>query len=446
MNKKRVKQEKQRTNASYLTRIFVRIFLVITILNVGIVAGVVTISGLRVRESEGAALISSVQEAAVNGNINWKEFEQAHDEGRWSDFIRVTWTSGKVDESHGTSEFIKGIEKIHLDNFYLSDKGVYWHDKLKTDKVTVELWLSVEEVIESVLQTIFAIIVVMFVSLAAGIYVIRSFAKKLSRPLAELSEAAANNNGKPLPVPENPVEINQLAKNFNQLLNRLNLKILQEQQFVSDASHELRTPVAAIRGHATLLKRRWKEHPEIIDESLDYIDEESQRMKVMIEELLTISRGNHMKIEKEKINLSDYIVQLISEIQPAITQDITLSVTENLFVSADKQALRHILAAFIENAGKYSPTDEKITVKLKKAGESVDLSVADKGLGIAKDEKEKVFERFYRVDKSRSSEIPGTGLGLSIAKQYAEMMDAWIFISDNVPNGSIFHLVLSEEE
>lgn len=443
--RKKDKKDKRQSNASYLTRIFVRIFLVITALNIIIVAGVVAINELQMREAEGAALLSSIQEAAINGNINWREFELAKDGESWTDFARVTRQTGEVDESHGTSDFLKSNWSIHFDYFHVTNYGVYWHDKSKQDGIQIDLWINVDAVIDSVFRTVIAIVVVMWLSFLGGIFIIRSYAKKLSQPLSDLSDATEKNDGNPLPVPENPIEVRQLAQNFNKLLNRLNVKILQEQQFVSDASHELRTPVAAIRGHATLLKRRWKEHPEIIDESLDYIDEESQRMKTMIEELLTISRGNHMEIENEKFDLSEYVARLITEIQPAIVQKIEVQLTENAIVNADKKAVRQVLIAFIENAGKYSPVEKNIVVKLKTSGDTLDLSVADEGQGIPNEEKEKIFERFYRIDKSRSSEIPGTGLGLSIAKQYAEMMGAWIFVSDNVPTGSIFHLVFHKE-
>lgn len=99
----------------------------------------------------------------------------------------------------------------------------------------------------------------------------------------------------------------------------------------------------------------------------------------------------------------------------------------------------------MKTQGNIHQLKKNIVVKLKTSGDTLDLSVADEGQGIPNEEKEKIFERFYRIDKSRSSEIPGTGLGLSIAKQYAEMMGAWIFVSDNVPTGSIFHLVFHKE-
>ena len=235
---------------------------------------------------------------------------------------------------------------------------------------------------------------------------------------------------KVFPVVENPKEVEQLSQSFNHLLQRLNQKIKKEQQFVSDASHELRTPVAAIRGHVTLLKRRWHDHPEIVDDSLAYIDEESMRMKHLIEELLDLSRESQLPSQKTTFKL---------------TEKITVEASSEVMVNTDQTALHHILLSLLENAGKYSPKESVIKVLITTHQQEIDLSVADEGSGIADSEKENIFERFYRIDKSRSSRIPGTGLGLAIARQYATRISAELFVSDNLPKGSIFHLVLKRD-
>ncbi|MFC4651705.1 ATP-binding protein [Lactococcus nasutitermitis] len=444
------KKDKPQTNARVITWIFMRVFLVLTVLNIFVISAVVAFSGLQMREAEGSSLLSSVQEAANDGNINWREFELAGDDGQWADYVRVTRANGDIDMSHGTADFLKSNWRFHLDYFHLTNNGIFWHDSTTSDGITAELWLNIDAVVESVARTVAAIILVMLALFVVSIFMIRRTSRRLSEPLENLAEAANLAEDKSLPVPENPQEVHQLALNFNQLLGRLNLKIEQEQQFVSDASHELRTPVAAIRGHVTLLKRRWKEHPEIIEDSLNYIDEESLRMKKLIEDLLMISRGNRMKTEKEEIDLAIVAEKITEDIKLALPQKVSFELsnhednkTEAFLIHADRAAIQHIIIAFLENAGKYAPKDTKITVKLKKVGDSIDLSVADEGTGIPDDEKAQIFERFYRIDKSRSSEIPGTGLGLAIAKQYAEANGAWIFVSDNLPCGSIFHLVFS---
>ena len=296
------------------------------------------------------------------------------------------------------------------------------------------------------IRAILVIVAVMIILFFIALILIRKAANTISQPLTDMMLATDEKEVKQLPVSKNPIEVRQLSQSFNRLLNRLNQKIENEQEFVSDASHELRTPVAAIRGHVTLLKRRWHEHPEIIDDSLSYIDEESLRMKGLIENLLTISRGNHLEVNKEKFNLTEFTDKVVSEIQPALSQKITFNGKSEIFVRADKMSLYKIIIVFIENAGKYSPQDSEIKVKISSENHQVELQVADEGVGIPEEEKINIFERFYRIDKSRSSEIPGTGLGLAIAKQYAQLNHAEVFVTNNTPKGSIFHLLMESIE
>lgn len=296
------------------------------------------------------------------------------------------------------------------------------------------------------IRAILVIIAVMIFLFFLALILIQKAARTISQPLTDIVVATNGKDVKQVPVSKNPLEVHQLSQSFNRLLNQLNQKIENEQQFVSDASHELRTPVAAIRGHVNLLKRRWHEHTEIVDESLSYIDEESMRMKVLIENLLTISRGNHLEMKKERINLSKFTDKVVSEIQPALRQKINFDIQTDLFVSIDKMALYKIIIIFLENAGKYSPPNSEITINITLENHQVDFQVADEGIGVPEEEKDNIFERFYRIDKSRSSEIPGTGLGLAIAKEYAQLNDAKVFVSNNSPKGSIFHLLMESIE
>jgi signal transduction histidine kinase len=346
-------------------------------------------------------------------------------------------------ESRGTTEFL--TEKSPIWGYFsFAHNDIFWYTSQTAHGSRGEMWLNINIVIEAMAQAILALVFLMLVLFFGARSWIKKSANSISQPLSDLALAADELEEPQLPMAKKPEEVRQLTKSFNGLLERLNRKIEQEQQFVSDASHELRTPLAAIRGHVTLLKRRWHEHPEIVDDSLSYIDEESMRMKRLIEELLLISRGTHLKRDEECFDLNEFTDRTVREIQPALTQQVSFERGQALMITSDKNALHHILIAFLENAGKYAPADTKISVALTQNEDEIDLTITDEGPGIPDDEKEKVFERFYRVDKSRSSEIPGTGLGLSIAKQYAELNKAEAFVTDNQPKGSIFHLKLKK--
>lgn len=440
-----MKEIESKTSAKIITDTFVRIFLIFSLLITIIVSGIVAFTSLQIRKSEGAALLNSVQTAATNGQVNWDEFKLDSEKDEKATFVRLTSPSGQREESQGTTNFLKSRKS--WGNFSLLRDDIFlYSSKTSKNGTKAELWLNINVVVKSMIRAILVIIAVMIFLFFLALILIQKAARTISQPLTDIVVATDGKDVKQVPVSKNPLEVHQLSQSFNRLLNRLNQKIENEQQFVSDASHELRTPVAAIRGHVNLLKRRWHEHPEIVDESLSYIDEESMRMKVLIENLLTISRGNHLEIKKERINLSKFTDKVVSEIQLALRQKINFDIQTDLFVSMDKMALYKIIIIFLENAGKYSPSNSEITINITLENHQVDFQVADEGIGVPEEEKDNIFERFYRIDKSRSSEIPGTGLGLAIAKEYAQLNDAIVFVSNNSPKGSTFHLLMESIE
>ncbi|WP_282800584.1 sensor histidine kinase [Lactococcus lactis] len=440
-----MKEIESKTSAKIITDTFVRIFLIFSLLITIIVSGIVAFTSLQIRKSEGAALLNSVQTAATNGQVNWDEFKLDSEKDEKATFVRLTSPSGQREESQGTTNFLKSRKS--WGNFSLLRDDIFlYSSKTSKNGTKAELWLNINVVVKSMIRAILVIIAVMIFLFFLALILIQKAARTISQPLTDIVVATDGKDVKQVPVSKNPLEVHQLSQSFNRLLNRLNQKIENEQQFVSDASHELRTPVAAIRGHVNLLKRRWHEYPEIVDESLSYIDEESMRMKVLIENLLTISRGNHLEIKKERINLSKFTDKVVSEIQLALRQKINFDIQTDLFVSMDKMALYKIIIIFLENAGKYSPSNSEITINITLENHQVDFQVADEGIGVPEEEKDNIFERFYRIDKSRSSEIPGTGLGLAIAKEYAQLNDAKVFVSNNSPKGSTFHLLMESIE
>ena len=434
-----MKEIESKTSAKIITDTFVRIFLIFSLLITIIVSGIVAFTSLQIRKSEGAALLNSVQTAATNGQVNWDEFKLDSEKEEKATFVRLTSPSGQREESQGTTNFLKSRKSWGSFSLLRDDIFLY-SSKASKNGTKAELWLNINVVVKSMIRAILVIIAVMIFLFFLALILIQK------APLTDIVVETDGKDVKQVPVSKNPLEVHQLSQSFNRLLNRLNQKIENEQQFVSDASHELRTPVAAIRGHVNLLKRRWHEHPEIVDESLSYIDEESMRMKVLIENLLTISRGNHLEMKKERINLSKFTDKVVSEIQPALRQKINFDIQTDLFVSIDKMALYKIIIIFLENAGKYSPSNSEITINITLENHQVDFQIADEGIGVPEEEKDNIFERFYRIDKSRSSEIPGTGLGLAIANEYAQLNDVKVFVSNNSPKGSIFHLLMESIE
>lgn len=247
-------------------------------------------------------------------------------------------------------------------------------------------------------------------------------------------------------VPNNPLEIKNLARSFNNLLNFQNSALKREQQFVSDASHELKTPIAAIRGHVNLIKRRGKSNPEIISTSLDYIDSESKKMQLMVNELLTLGRIDQNNDDVAPIDLVKIVSDVVSEVQTVYPQKITAKLPEQLLYPIKPTDFRNIAHNLVENAARYSPENSDISVLLKNEDEKLLFQVADHGIGISRENREKIFERFYREDKSHSSKVSGSGLGLAIVKAEVDKYHGQITVEDNSPQGTIFSVYLPEEK
>lgn len=441
---------KIQTSAQVITSAFIRILLILLVVNIVVVSAVVFHNEMAQKRAEGLTLLKNISSSSDLTKINWDEFHLSDGSERRADYVRV-----ENQKSPGTNEFLSG-DFHDLGNYRFTNEGVFVYSKFTSNGRIYEVWVNVNNVLESVSLTIAAIIAVMIFTAGISLFFIRRTSLKISQPLSNLAADVENNH---IRIPENPAEVTKVAENFNALLTRLNQKIAQERQFTSDASHELRTPVAAIRGHVKLLKRRAQQHPEILEASLNYIDDESVRMKNLIENLLALSREEEISVKNEHFELTTFLQQKIADLQAVILQKIVVKSDEKVWIDNDNQIIGQILTSLIENASKYSPENSEIIIALSSSASPANLddskrtssqesvgtltiSVSDNGSGISDEEKTKIFDRFYRIDKSRNSEIPGSGLGLSISKNLATTIGAEIFVTDNQPNGSIFHLRL----
>ncbi|WP_375106351.1 ATP-binding protein [Lysinibacillus fusiformis] len=236
-------------------------------------------------------------------------------------------------------------------------------------------------------------------------------------------------------------EIGDLLKMYNAMMNELQISFTQQQQFVADASHELRTPIQAIEGHLSLLKRWGKNDPAILEESIDTSLTEIARMRKMIEELLELARREE-KDEMSEANAQSVIEAVIDEMRLVHPKArILLSKNDEmgpLFIT--ENALSQIIRNIIENAIRYCGKIPKIQISISVAGNYACLEIADNGIGIAKDNIPFIFDRFYRVDEARNRQIGGTGLGLSISKMLLEKYNATVEVKSEVNIGTVFSL------
>ena len=346
--------------------------------------------------------------------------------------------------------FAKNQTKLVGPLVYVRGFGFFVTYSEKDGQNTYQLWVSLKRLISSFFLLIVLTVVLTLITLGFGTWWAHRLAARLSAPTIDLLHETKYTSNNPdadqptLKIPASPREINDLGQAFNELLVAQNQRLQHERQFISDASHELRTPIAAIRGNLSLIRRRGEAHPEVIPESLNFIDEESLRMQHLIENLLHLSRADRAKLELTDQDLSFLLLQLGEHYQPSIDQPVKLAIDPDIHVPGNAEMLQQIVVALLDNAHKYSPHDQPITLSLTQTTNSVRLAVADFGEGIPDDQKQAVFQRFYRVDQSRSQEIEGSGLGLAIVKQLVTLNQAQIEVTNNQPQGSIFTIIWSK--
>ncbi len=255
--------------------------------------------------------------------------------------------------------------------------------------------------------------------------------KPVDDMIKEVKEISINDLNKRLDVSGVNNEFKDLAKTFNEMVSEIQVSMEKQNRFISDASHELRTPISVIQGYANLLSRWGKEDEEVLIESIEAIKDESNNMKKLIESLLFLARGekNNNVIIKEDFNLKNLVDEIVKEsIMIDNKHNIFTKNNEDVIINADKNLIKEAIRVFVDNSIKYTQEDGNIKINSFKSNKKVFISIEDNGIGIPKDDLERIFDRFYRVDKSRNKEINGFGLGLSIAKYIIDTHDGNIKI------------------
>lgn len=248
--------------------------------------------------------------------------------------------------------------------------------------------------------------------------------------------AIANNDG----VPHGTVLV------FHDLTRLKKLERTRE-EFVANVSHELRTPLSLIKGYAETLLDGAKDNPQVATKFLQTIDRNAERLKLLIEDLLTISslESGRIRLELKPVRLPQVVEKVLSDFRArSLTKGIELiSQTPHLTVRADSARLEQVLGNLVDNAVKYGRSEGKVIVGARTTDdEDIEIFVRDDGPGIPPEAVERVFERFYRVDKARSREQGGTGLGLSIVKHIIQSHGGRVWAESKLGQGATFFFTL----
>jgi heavy metal sensor kinase len=284
------------------------------------------------------------------------------------------------------------------------------------------------------------------VALAAiGGYLI---ATRSLRPLDAMARQArrisSESLSKRLPNPNPNDELGRLATVFNETLARLEASFAELQRFTADASHELRSPLTALRAVGEVALRDGTD-PVALRETIGSMLEEAQRLTDLVDALLTLARMDATKAAaaREEVNIARLLDEVRDQFEVLANekrQTITVTCPGDVTVQADRTLLHLALVNLVHNAIQHAPADSQISITAMRSAHTIDISVKDNGPGIPREYHEKIFHRFFRVDKARSRAHGGAGLGLAIAKQAVERNGARIILEDNSPEGSVFRI------
>ncbi|MEB6322738.1 HAMP domain-containing histidine kinase [Staphylococcus xylosus] len=239
-------------------------------------------------------------------------------------------------------------------------------------------------------------------------------------------------------------ETDNLIATFNEMMFQLEESFNQQRQFVEDASHELRTPLQIIQGHLNLINRWGKKDAAVLEESLDISLEEMSRITKLVEELLLLTKENNNSRDGniENVEINAEITSRIKSLKQ-LHEDYTFefdAFPKPLNIKIDRYQLEQVLIIFIDNAMKYDQVNKHIRIQTKLRNKQTSIEITDHGVGIPKEDIEFIFDRFYRVDKSRSRKLGGNGLGLSIAKKIIELNHGKIQVDSVVGQYTTFKI------
>lgn len=274
----------------------------------------------------------------------------------------------------------------------------------------------------------------------------RLIAGKSIQPIEEVITTAETmsqtNLGQRITLPFHHDELYRLSATINALFDRLQDAFVREKHFTSDASHELKTPLAIVKGTLDVLVRkpRTQEHYET---KIHFCLKELNRMARLIDQLLMLARheSNKVKAQIETVALPilvETVTERMEQAAEAKKISIALHYPGQLYVAADPGMLDMMIENIIANAIKYSPEGSAISVEIQQVGQSIFCTIRDQGIGIPEEKLHSIFDRFYRVDESRSSKTGGLGLGLSIVKKLADLQHIIVSVASGINTGTTF--------
>jgi heavy metal sensor kinase len=300
-----------------------------------------------------------------------------------------------------------------------------------------------DKILETSLQNIFSAIPVVFLlSIFCGMYIAQKPRKILQNITSVTRKITSQNLTERLPLPPGQDEIRDLTLTINFMLDNIESSFDEIKQFTADVSHELRNPLSAVKGEievAVSHKRDAADYRETLHNCLERIDD----LIKMVNDLFLISRFDAKKYELNlsRINLAMVLGEMYDFFLPMAQErniHFVIERCDTVFASVDRHKILQLLSNLMDNAVKFTPENQSITLSLIQHGHEAEFRVTDSGMGIPENDLENIFKRFYQVDSSRSGDERGAGLGLHICKRIAELHGGSIAATRNKTKGTTF--------
>jgi heavy metal sensor kinase len=357
-----------------------------------------------------------------------EDFESAEDRLTRTADGRVTWTGAGHHDAQDDESRVYEVWSASGEQIHRSEERVR------------------EELSEVLAVLAFGLPLVVALAGIGGYALARRALAPIDHLASEAQRITADRLNERLTVPNQRDEIGRLTAVINETFARLECSFDQLRRFTADSSHELRTPLAVVRGigEAAVAERRTpREYEEAIGSMLEEVD----GMSNLVDTLLRLSHGDagSIRLSRETLDLGELardVTGSLGILAEERNQALALDLKTGVTVSVDRLVLREAIANVLDNAIKYSPKSSTIAVRVEPLGNQGLLAIADEGPGILPEHRERIFDRFFRVDEARSREHGGAGLGLAIAKWAVEIHGGQILVHERSGPGSEFRILL----
>lgn len=367
-----------------------------------------------------------------------------------------SYNSFEIFDENLNTYFTSGVEGRYADSIIvIAEKIIYDNEYVHSEsflRARSSYYMNISYPMEGMLRDAWRISFLVLISGAIGLMffapIVSSTSYKLIGPIKNMTEITktitVNNINTRLDVKGTEDELKELSETFNEMMDRIEGGYKIQQQFVSDASHELRTPIAVIKGYVNMLDRWGKNDKAVLEESIEAIKNETDNMQDLIEKLLFIARSDKstLNFTKEDFKISTILNEIEKETKMIDTKHkLYFKFYQDATIYGDKMRIKQAIRILVENAMKYTPQGEYIMVSGYIQDEYYAIKIEDTGIGIQKNDLDKIFERLYRAEQSRSKQVGGHGLGLSIAKIIVLGHKGKIKVKSTPGKGSEFSLL-----